>query len=217
MPCRCFERRPSRERGLPAQRGWTRRVAAGVLPLLLAACGSPLPPIQLLRLPAEAPAAAGSVAPRPDPAVSWQLMAPVSLPGHLDRDALLVPQGRAGVQPLGGARWAEPLRDAAPRLLRQDLARRLGQPLWSAPLPPGVAITHQLRVEIAGFDVAADGRSVSLQARWSVADARGAAPPRLHETTFATAAAGADADALATAHRLALWELAGRIAATAGR
>lgn len=217
MPCRCFERRLAQERCLPALRGWRRRVAAAILPLLLVACASPLPPIQLLRLPAEAPAATDAVAPRPDPAVSWQLMPPVSLPGHLDRDALLVPQGRAGVQPLGGARWAEPLRDAAPRLLRQDLARRLGQPLWSAPLPPGVAITHQLRVDIAAFDVGADGRSVSLQARWSVADVRGAVPPRLHETAFATAAAGADAEALAAAHRLALWELAGRIAAAAGR
>lgn len=217
MPCRCLEGRLTQERRLSALHGWRRRVAAAVLPLLVAACASPLPPIQLLRLSAEAPAATGFVAPRPDPAVSWQLMPPVSLPGHLDRDALLVPLGGAGVQPLGGARWAEPLRDAAPRLLRLDLERRLGQPLWSAPLPPGVAITHQLRVDIAAFDVGADGRSVSLRARWSVADVRGAAPPRLHETSFAAAAAGADADALAAAHRLALWELAGRIAAEAGR
>ncbi len=190
--------------------------AAGVLPLLLVACVSPLPPVQLLRLPAEAPVATGAVTPRPDLAVSWQLMPLVSLPGHLDRDALLVPQGGAGVQPLRGARWAEPLRDAVPRLLRQDLERRLGQPLWSAPLPPGVVITHQLRVDIAAFDVGADGRSVALQARWSVADARGAVPPRLHETAFATTAAGTDAESLAVAHRVALWELAGRIAAAAG-
>jgi uncharacterized protein len=218
MPCRCSEERPAPGHREPALlRGWRWCPAAVLVALLLGACGSPLPPIQLLRLPSEAPAAVASAAPRPDPAVSWQLMAPVHLPGHLDRDALLVPQGRAGVQPLGGARWAEPLRDAAPRLLRQDLARRLGQPLWSAPLPPGVSITHQLRVEIAAFDVGADGRSVSLQARWSVADVRGAVPPRLHEAAFVTAATGADADALAAAHRQALWELAGRIAATAGR
>ena len=70
MPCRCPEGRLAQERRQPALHGCRRRVAAGVLPLLLVACVSPLPPIQLLRLPAEAPAATGAVAPRPDPAAS---------------------------------------------------------------------------------------------------------------------------------------------------
>lgn len=192
-----------------------RRLALAALGGLLAACGTPLPPITLVRLPVEPPAPAAAAAPPlTASAAQWQLMAPVLLPGHLDRDALLVPQGAAGLQPLGGARWAEPLRDAVPRLLRQDLSRRLGQPLWSAPLPPGLAITQQLRIEIAALDVGADGRSVSTTARWSVADAKAAVPPRLFEASFSTPAAGADAGALATAHRAALWELAGRIAAS---
>lgn len=91
-----------------------RRIAWGAglgAVLLLAGCASPLPPVQWVRLPDQSPGAA--TAPPPPAGVSWQLMAPVPLPGHLDRDALLVPQGRAGLQPLGGARWAEPLRDGA--------------------------------------------------------------------------------------------------------
>ncbi len=178
---------------------------------LAAGCASPLPPLQWVRLPAQLPDA--SAAPRPSPGPAWQLMAPVLLPGHLDRDALLVPQGQAGLQPLGGARWAEPLRDAVPRLLRQDLAQLLGAPLWAAPLPPGVRPARQLRLEITALDVGADGRSVRLQARWSLADPAGATAPQLGEAAFSTPADGADADALAVAHRRALWQLAQRIAA----
>lgn len=177
----------------------------------LAGCASSLPAVQWLRLPADPPKA--SAAPGAA-AASWQLMAPVPLPGHLDRDALLVPQGQAGLQPLGGARWAEPLRDAVPRLLRQDLARLRGAPLWVAPLPPGVRPARQLRLEIGLLEVGADGRSVRLQARWSLADPAGGSAPQLGEAAFTTAAGGSDADALAVAHRQALWQLAQRVAAT---
>jgi uncharacterized protein len=191
-----------------------RHLLSAALPgmaLLLGACaGSSLPPVRWVRMPAEdsGPAAAPATV---VPGV-WQLMAPVQLPGHLDRDALLVPQGAAGVQGLGGTRWAEPLRDAVPRLLRQDLEREFGTPVWTAPLPPGVRPTHQLRVEITAFDVAADGRSVLLVARWSVADASGRVRPAIFDARIATPAAGHDADALALAHRQALAQLARRMA-----
>jgi len=201
---------PLRSAVHPATAGW-RWPALLLAAALLAGCASPLPPLHWVRLPAQLPDA--PAAPRPPGGPAWQLMAPVLLPGHLDRDALLVPQGRAGLQPLGGARWAEPLRDAVPRLLRQDLARLLGAPLWVAPLPPGVRPARQLRLEITALDVGPDGLSVLLQARWSLADPAGATPPQLGEAAFSTAADGADADALALAHRRALWQLAQRIAA----
>ena len=182
----------------------------------LSACGTPLPPVSWLRLPAEGADPIQPIeasAQRPGAAVAvWQLMAPVSLPGHLDRDALLVPQGAAGLQPLGGARWAEPLRDAVPRLLRSDLSRTLGTPVWTAPLPPGVSPTRQLRVDFGALDVTPDGRGVSLQARWSVADPSGATAPRVADAAFVIAAGGADAQSLATAHRQAVQQLARRIA-----
>lgn len=185
-----------------------------VLAALLAGCASPLPPVTWLRLPAEAPG--GEVAPAaPISREVWQLMAPVVLPGHLDRETLLVGSGGASLQPLAGVRWAEPLRDAVPRLLRQDLTRAWGAPVWAAPLPPGVRPTRQLRVEFSALDVTADGRGVQLQARWSMADASGATPPQVGEAAFVTAASGPDADALAAAHRRALQQLAQRIVAAA--
>lgn len=195
--------------------GWSALAGASmwaVLTALLAGCASPLPPITWVRLPAEAPGSEAAAPATPTREV-WQLMAPVLLPGHLDRDALLVRTGAAGLQPLGGVRWAEPLRDAVPRLLRQDLSRAWGAPLWTAPLPPGVRPTRQLRVEFSALDVTADGRGVQLQARWVMADAQGAAPPQIGEAAFVTPASGPDADALATAHRRALQQLAQRIVA----
>ncbi len=187
----------------------------------LAGCAASAPPAQWLRLPADA---GTSPMPPPDPSTAaqvWQLVGAVALPGHLDRDAVLVPSGNvgnagnAGLQPLPGVRWAEPLRDAVPRLLRGDLARALGSPLWLAPLPPGVRPTRQLRVELLALDVGSDGRSVVLQARWSVADASGASAPRLGEAALQVPAGGSDGAALAAAHRQALQQLAQRIAAAA--
>lgn len=195
--------------------------AALLLAAWLAGCANALPALHWVRLPAEPAQPAQPVAPlamtAARAATVWQLMAPVGLPGHLDREPLLLPQGRAGLQPLGGARWAEPLREAVPRLLRQDLARALATEVWAAPLPPGLRPTQQLRIDLLAFDITADGRGVALQARWSVADATGATPPRLGDASFVTAATGSDADSLAAAHRQALATLAGRVAASATR
>ena len=200
----------------PARRGVLRATLAAIGAAAagsLSACGTPLPAVTWLRLPAEGAEPITPLVAAPGAALPvWQLVAPVVLPGHLDRDALLVPQGAAGLQPLGGARWAEPLRDAVPRLLRADLSRLLGQPVWTAPLPPGVKPTRQLRVDFGALDVTPDGRGVALQARWSVADPSGASAPRLGEAAFVTPAGGADAQALAAAHRQALQQLARRMA-----
>ena len=202
----------------------------GGLALLAGCAGAPVPPTIWLRLPAEPPsqpaAAATTAAPMPTTAATappaaaevWQLVQPLSLPANLDREVLFVPQGSANslVRPLAGARWVEPLRDAVPRLLREDLVRRIGgQPLWVAPLPPGVVPTRQLRVEIVAFEIGADGKALLTRARWSLADARGGRVPTVHEATFGTPAGSAtDAEAWAVAHRLAIATLAARIAAT---
>jgi uncharacterized protein len=198
--------------GSAARRG---ALLAGLL--WLAGCAAPLPAVQWLRLPAQAPEAlpatpAAGAAAQAGPAL--QLVGAVGLPGHLDRSALLVPQGGASLQPLGTTRWAEPLRDAVPRLLRADLALLLDAPVWASPLPPGVLTPVQLRMELQALDVAPDLRSVRLQARWSLADPQGVRPPSLHEASFDTPAAANDADTLARAHRQALWTLARQVAAS---
>ena len=195
----------------------TAAAALAAATLLLAACAAPeLPPLQWVRLPVLAPASAAAASPAPAGVAAaepvWQLMLPVALPGHLDRDALLVPQGAAGLQPLAGVRWAEPLRDAVPRLLRADLAAALGRPVWASPLPPGVVPTRQIRVELLALDVAEGRVGVTLHAQWSVAQPGGGSAPQLGQAHFTELASGADADALVLAHRAAIARLAQALA-----
>jgi hypothetical protein len=198
-------------------RAFRSAVAPLLATLLLAACaGPPLPPPQWWRLPVEAtpPVAAAPAASVVAAAPVWQLVGGLPLPGHLDRDALLVPGATGALQPLGAARWAEPLRDALPRLLRHDLQRLLGAPLWTAPLPPGVLPTRQLRVELLAFDLQRDAaavRGLTVQARYSVTGP--ALAPRGGEIAFSQRVAGADAASLVQAHRDAVAALAQKLAA----
>lgn len=188
-----------------------RRLLPGLLALLaLAGCGHS-PPVQLYRLRSEPPQ---PFAPPPPSAERWQLLQPVRLPDYLDREALLLPQGRSGVLALSGHRWAESLRDAVPRLLRQDLALLLGEgQVAVSPLPPGWAPTRLLRVELLALEADADRQAVRLQARWTLGDPAGQRPPQTLSASLRAPAAGASIDDLVAAHRQALWDLARRIAA----
>jgi hypothetical protein len=189
-----------------------RAAIAAAAALLAVGCAAPLPPVQLYHLRLASPLPPAAV---PGTAV-WQLMLPVRVPDYLDRDALVVPQGRAGLSPLAGHRWAEPLREAVPRVLRHDLATLLGEgKVWSAPVPAGVTITRQLRIELLAFDTAADRGAVALHARWSIADPAGTTPPRAFSAEISAAAASPEPDAIAAAHRAALAQLARQVARSA--
>ena len=173
--------------------------------VLLSACSSS-PPVQLYQLRADPPGL--FAAPAAAAGERWSLGA-VQLPDYLDRDALLRPTGQAGLTALTGHRWAEPLRDAVPRLLQQDLARLRGaEQVWRAPLPPGVAVDRQLRVEIQQLEARADGLGVVLAARWMLIDPSGRGPARVFDSRIEVPSAEASPDALVSAHRTALWQLA---------
>lgn len=209
--------RPDQRRRPQAQRpGWL--LLAG---LVLVGCSSaPLPPQQWARLPAQAQAAP---TPHADPAAlagTWQLLGAITLPGHLDQAAVLLPApGSTRTQLVAHPqlRWAEPLRDAVPRLLRQDLQQALGRPLWTAPLPPGLQATRLLRLELLALDVQAGAEpGVAVRASWSLAGPDIA--PQRGEIAFVQPRAGGPADAsapepLLLAHREALAQLAQRLAA----
>jgi uncharacterized protein len=188
---------------------WT--LAATGLATAVNGCGTS-PPVQLYHLRAQPPETVPAAA-AADTAEIWQLMQPVRVPEYLDREAILLPQGQTGLLALSGHRWAESLRDAIPRLLRQDLAALRGQGrVWAAPVPKGVSVARQLRVELAALDVAADRRSVHLQARWTLSDPQATQVPRTESLELQIAATDDSIDALVAAHRLALGRLAVRIA-----
>lgn len=209
----------------------TAAFTAAITLALLGACASPAPvPLHLHSLgsvalpsgtpPGSAAPALSAAAPATAPTTApdtWQLLA-VQLPAYLDRDALLVPATSGGLQALAGERWAEPLRDAVPRLLRDDLARLRGAAsVWAAPLPAGLLVQRQLRVELLALDVLPGRSAVRLRARWWLADVAPAAgmpaTPLLGEADLQTQVAGTDAAALVAAHRALLWQLAGCISA----
>jgi len=178
--------------------------------LLLAACSSS-PPVQLYQLRADPPGAA--MAPVQPTTTAWAL-GPVLLPEYLDRDAIVRPSGQSALQVTPTQRWAEPLRDAVPRLLQQDLAKLRGtDQVWRLPLPPGVKVERQLRVELQRFDAGLGGQSVVLQARWTLIDTGGTSKPQVFERRIEVASSDPSMDALVSAHRSALWQLAQAIVA----
>lgn len=184
---------------------------AVALATALSGCAS-APPDRLLHLRAAPPVAVPAPAQGAD---TWLVQYPVRLPDYLDRDALLLREGQAGLQRLPGYRWAEPLRDSVPRLLRADLATLLGEArVWTLPLPAGVQPTHQLRLEVLAFEADATQRQLLLQARWSLARADGSSPPLAQAVALQVPVDGQGADALAAAHRLAVWRLAEQVART---
>ncbi len=202
-----------------------RRLLGGSLAVglttLLGACGSS-PPVRLYVLsslpPVPPPAAPGAGAAAPAVTATpetWQLLQPLRIPEYLDREALLLPEGGSGLLVSSGHRWAESLRDAVPRVLLQDLRTLRGDgQVWSSPVPPGLAVARQLRVELTGFEAEPDQRAVRLLARWTWLDPRGQAAPQSHAVQLREANAGGGIDGLVAAHRLALWRLAERISAS---
>lgn len=189
---------------------------AGLL-LALGACanGPAAPPPRYYRLHIEPPVPAPPrPAPAGEPAERWQLVGGVKLPEHLDREPLWIPFGASGLQPLEGHRWAEPLRDAVPRLLRHDLEALRGPGTVWAGSPPGGPAPRQLRVELLLLEPAGDRRGVRLAARWSLT--RSAAPAQAHEAQLQAPSTSDEPDALVMAHRMVLWRLAERIVQTAG-
>jgi hypothetical protein len=75
-----------------------------------------------------------------------------------------------------------------------------------------VKVSHRLRVEIVTLIADAERRSLRLQARWWLNDTRpNAAPPVLGAADLSVDLPDRSVDALAAAHRMALWQLAMRI------
>lgn len=219
---------PLHRHAVPARRALLTR--ALTLPVTLpaavatlqAGCASPAPELRRLRLP-DLPAAAEPARPpgatdRPaPPGRPWQLMEPLALPAWLDDERVWQADGAAGLRPVAGLRWAEPLRDALPRALQQDLADVLGGPgqVWRAPLPPGLRIGRQLRLQILALQPDAAGRQLLLQAQWSLASPDGAQPPQVGSARLRQPLASPQPDALALAMRQALRRLAAQIVAEA--
>jgi uncharacterized protein len=183
----------------------------------LSACSSsPSAPLRWYRLPSEPPA--GEPAPRAaagaaSGAAVWELAPALPMPELLGRDTLLVEEGEAGVRLLHGHRWAEPLRDALPRLLRDDLARFVPG-LWTGPAAPNVVTAGRVQVELLALQGSLPRRQVVLAARWVVTPGGASTAPRAYRTDETVPWTEASPESLVVAQRVAMWRLAQRIAAS---
>lgn len=189
-----------------------RRLALAAAIVLAGCAAAPTPPRRLYRLDTTPPA---PPAPEPPPAAEvWALSPTVTLPEYLQRDAILVATDDARLQSLDGERWAEPLRDALPRVLRADLERLRGTgSVWLAPLPAGLAAGRLLRLEVTELQAQASPAGVRCVARWSLEDPAGREPPRAGSAALHEPTAGIGAEEIVRAHRRVLWRLAQLIAA----
>lgn len=149
---------------------------------------------------------------------AWVLSPQVALPELLDRDELLVAEGSAGLRPWPEARWVEPLRNALPRVLADDLWR-LRQPY---PVTLGAPVNRdveslRLLVQVDEWLARPEGAGLALhlRTRWHFAALHGPAGTALPAPGSAELSlpCAADADALASAYRRSVMLLAARIVA----
>lgn len=149
---------------------------------------------------------------------AWVLSAQIALPELLDRDEILVAEGHAGLAPWPEARWAEPLRDALPRLLAEDLWRlRQPYPVTLGTPQDRDAESLRLIVQVDEWLARRDGGGLrlTLRARWHWAPLNAPAGTALPAAGAAELVlpSGPGADALAEAHRRSVTLLAARIVA----
>jgi uncharacterized protein len=149
---------------------------------------------------------------------AWVLSPHIALPELLDREEMLVAEGRAGLRPWPEARWAEPLREALPRVLAQDLWR-LRQPyaVMLGAAPADGAESLRLVVQVDEWLARPDGAGLklTLRARWRWVPLHSPASTAMPAASTAelTLPCAAQADALADAYRRSVMDLAARIVA----
>ena len=131
---------------------------------LLCACGTS-PPTQFYTLDAASGTPAATSA---SPAYS-AVIGPVSVPDIVDRPQLVLRTGANQVEVVEVARWAEPLRDAIPRVVAAGVQKRVPNARITA-LTPTLAAAADYRVAIAFERLeAAPGDSVNVEAVWTIA------------------------------------------------
>lgn len=98
---------------------------------------------------------------------------PVTLPELLDRPQLVVRVAPNRVAILEAHRWAEPLKEEIPRLLSQDVGRRLGSNrVFAYGQGAGADAKYNVPVDILRLE-AVPGEAVTIEAVWNVRGGNG--------------------------------------------
>jgi hypothetical protein len=136
---------------------------------------------------------------------------PVTVPEIVDRPQFVLRRSASEVAIAEQARWAEPLKSEIARVIAANIARTLADAHVSA-YPQNAVDRADFRVliDLQRFD-SAPGEAVTLEALWSVRQARGGAL-RNGKSTVREAVSGAGYEELVAAHRRALATISREIA-----
>lgn len=136
----------------------------------------------------------------------------VDLPDYADRPQIVVRTGPNTLDQAEFDQWGGALSDMVPRLLAEDLARRLpGDHIVDFPAAGDVPYDVRVPIEISQFDVSASGEAV-VAARWQVRGKPGSGLVTVHESVTRARAVGSSYDQRVDALSRALADLASDIA-----
>jgi uncharacterized lipoprotein YmbA len=140
------------------------------------------------------------------------VIAPVLLPGYLDRDQVVTRTSEYGIAYSKRDRWAEPLNEAFEGILRQCLARRLSpQGISVQASRIGLVPDYSLQIELFRFE-RRDAGHVELWAQWTLRSKTQSV--RGHEVRIREPTASPKGDAAAAALSRAIERLSDEVAAT---
>lgn len=138
---------------------------------------------------------------------------PVNLPDYVDRPQIVVRTGPHTLDQAVFDQWGGDLDDMVPRLLVEDLARRLpGDHFVGFPEAGDVPYDFRVPVDISQFDVSEAGEAV-IVARWQVRGKPGSETVLVRESTSRAQATGKTYDQRVDALSRALADLSSDIAA----
>lgn len=182
------------------------RITAVAVALSLAACASQPPVRVALPGPTRAHEVAGMAG------GGTLVVRPVTLPGYIDRYAVVVDRSESRLTVSEEAEWAERLPAAVTRVLRDALSDRLGA---SRILMRGDRRMPDAELIIEFTKLDPSERALQLDARWTFVCRSREASPHAGRTEFSVALDSATPHAVAAATSRALGEFADVLAANA--
>lgn len=182
-----------------------RTLFAAFAALTLAACSTtPSAPPQLYTL--TAPSYEGTEAPG---ATLVAYVGPVTVPESVDRPQMVMRKGANEVELADSHRWAEPLKDAIPRVVAANLMQALGTRRVSASrMASGQPADYRIALDVQRFDSSPSGSAVDVL--WIVRTANGDTVRT--GRTQAREAGGGTPGEIAAAHSRALAKVAADVA-----
>jgi uncharacterized protein len=189
--------------------------AALVVALLLPGCGtfSPKPdPSRFFTLSAlPQPEANPTNQPAASPGISLGV-GPITLPGYLDRQEIVIRAAPNQLTLSENDRWAEPLEDNFARVLTQNIAFLLrAERINAYPWPIDRKPLYQVEIEVLRFETDANHQA-QLSTRWAVRKTSRKDAVRYHETRLSRPAQSRSTEASVAALSEILADLSREIA-----